>query len=107
MGLMTGYWICLPGLLLFPGPSMSKRILKAYSNRGGSIPKSNIAVLESSPDTSVTQAPTLRPFAKLAGGLTASTSVEINMLDIAGIVAAMTEGDPGVESEKASHNTPG
>jgi hypothetical protein len=27
--------------------------------------------------------------------------------DIAGTVAAMTESDPGVESEKASHNTPG
>jgi len=27
--------------------------------------------------------------------------------DIAGAVASITEGDPGVESEKASHNTPG
>jgi len=27
--------------------------------------------------------------------------------DIAGMVAAMTEGDPGVESERASHNIPG
>jgi hypothetical protein len=27
--------------------------------------------------------------------------------DIAGTVASMTENDPGVESEKASHNIPG
>ena len=27
--------------------------------------------------------------------------------DIAGAVAAMTESDPGVESERVSHNTPG
>jgi hypothetical protein len=27
--------------------------------------------------------------------------------DIAGMVAAMTEGDPGVESERASRNIPG
>jgi len=29
------------------------------------------------------------------------------MPDIAGTVAAMTESDPGIESEKASHNTLG
>jgi hypothetical protein len=27
----------------------------------------------------------------------------MKVLDIAGMVAAMTEGDPGVESETASH----
>jgi len=27
--------------------------------------------------------------------------------DIAGMVAAMTEGDPGVESERTSYNIPG
>ena len=27
--------------------------------------------------------------------------------DIVGTVASITEGDPGVESEKTSHNTPG
>ena len=30
-----------------------------------------------------------------------------NRGDIAGTVASMTEGDPGVASEKTSHNAPG
>jgi len=35
----------------------------------------------------------------VSGGLFSSMTS-----DIAGAVAAMTEGDPGVESERASHN---
>jgi hypothetical protein len=39
--------------------------------------------------------------------LNACKTSEINAADIAGTVAAITEGDPGVASEKASYNTPG
>jgi hypothetical protein len=39
--------------------------------------------------------------------LTAQNAAEITVLDIAGTVAAMTEGDPGVESERASYATLG
>jgi hypothetical protein len=39
--------------------------------------------------------------------LTAQSRAEISVPDIAGTVAAMTEGDPRVESEKASYNTLG
>ena len=39
--------------------------------------------------------------------LTARNSAVLKVPEIAGTVAAMTESDPGVESEKASDNTPG
>ena len=39
--------------------------------------------------------------------MTPGNGAGINPPDIAGTVAAMTEDDPGAESERASDNTPG
>jgi hypothetical protein len=39
--------------------------------------------------------------------LTESQGYDNPSFDIAGAVASITEGDPGVESEKASHDTLG